>query len=289
MILALLACAPPATLWPTDDCRVADTLPIAGEVRCSGPAGEVSAAFAPVEIVEVGGDQGEAWSGLSWWAAGPPAGGGEIAVGWRPGELGIAVETEALSLAVGFTPRGGAVVPGFVSVREGDVTCDAETGAGTVSLTGLPTGWADGDVWTSSFGGGAPASTTVAASWEAPWSSGCALDPRAWSTVRVRSICAGQVRAEIQFLAPDTWDVTLDTVGQVETVDAEWHASFDASCDGAVAGPYVGSLTGSAGALALSTPLVDVATNGDGAWYLTGTTCGTCEDWSVEVEGLPEL
>lgn len=275
MIWALLAaCAPPASLWPTDACRVGETLAPTGEVRCG--AGE-PLTFAMAEVTAMGGDRGADWVGLSWWARGPGLDGGEVSVGWRPGELGVSV---ADAVAVGFAPEGGATV---VDAVDG---CDLATEGGEASLAGLPAGWTDDGGWSATWPG--PEAAAVTESWDAPWASTCALDPKAWSTVRLVSTCDDVPRAEVQLVAPDRWSVTLDALGQVATMDAAWSTSFDAACDGADAPAQGATLTGDGADTTFATPLLSVARHGDGDWFVTSTTCGTCADWVVSVEGLPD-
>lgn len=277
--LLVCACAPVATLWPEDDCRVgAEAAAIVAEVRCEVGGETRTAALAFDAVARVEAARGDAWDGLSVGLVGPSAGGGTLALAWRPDGLHLAAAEGDLALDL-----DGASAT--VLATWGGTPCDA----GAVALSGLPLGWTEDGAWAASFDGEGVSADPVAETWDPPWPSDCPLAPRAWAATRVTARCAGATVADVQFLAPAAYAVDLDALGRPAVVEAAWDGSFDAACAGEVAASTGGTLAASGGAVALETDLVAIARDTAGVWTVVDSACGTCEAWEVEVEGLPEL
>ena len=292
MILALLGCDAPATLYPVDPCRLGrDYAAVSVDVTCTTGNQTVEATFDGAADTRVGGTRGEGWEGLGFYATGPSAGAGTVSIGHRPGALGVYASEGARSLVAGYLPAGDVLAAApFVEVTDGEVTCDAATGTGTVRVSGLPADWVDGGVWEMDFDAGEGSADPVTTDWAPPWPSECAIGPRAWATVSIAASCDGAVAARIQFLAPETYAVALDVLGQVASVSATWTEAFSATCAGGALPTLAGSLQGDDVGLRLYTPVLTVTRTGDGPWAVETTGCGECPSgWTVAVEGLPAL
>lgn len=289
-LFALIGCDAPAALYPVDPCRLGESFDaIAVDVTCAAAGRTVEARFAWDEGTRAGGVAGDAWDGLSFYATGTTVGGGTLSVGHRPGALGAYVHEGAVDLVAGFLPAGDDLPEApHVAVTDGDASCDAATGTGTVTLSGLPTTWVDGGVWEMGFDAGTFEVTPVSTA-ASGWPAACPLDPRAWASVRISAACEGVERAAIQLLAPSAYTVELDALGQVSDVSATWTEAFAATCDGGALPDLDGSLRGDDGDLRLYTPVLTVTRAPDGAWSVAETACGTCAAWEVTVEGLPDL
>jgi hypothetical protein len=293
VILLLLAvgCDPPATLYPTDPCRLGDAFAnVSADLSCTSGGTTLTARFDWDADLRAGGGAGD-WDGTSFYAAGSSLGGGTISVGYVPGGLGVYGREGDVSAVAGFLPAGNErpTAP-YVELADGTTTCDASTGSGSVTLRGLPTTWAtDGD-WGMDFDAGVADADPVIVSWSPSWPATCPINPRAWATVRITARCEGDPRAEILFLAPEAYQVELGVVGQVDTVSATWSEAFAATCEGGATAGLGGSLQGDHGALRFSTPVLTATRAAGGAWALESTACGTCPaGWDVTVEGLPDL
>ncbi|MFN7144278.1 MAG: hypothetical protein ACK4YP_10915, partial [Myxococcota bacterium] len=292
LLAAILAgCDAPAALYPVDPCRLGEGFDgIAVDVTCAAAGRTVEASFTWDDDTRAGGARGEGWEGLSFYATGTTRAGGTLSVGHRPGALGVYVHEGATDLVAGFLPAGDDQPEApHLALTDGDAACDAGTGTGTVTLSGLPAAWVEGGVWEMAFDAGTFDATPVAAVAASGWPAACPLDPRAWASVRVSAACDGVERAAIQLLAPSAYSVELDALGQVAGVSATWSEAFSAACDGGALPDLVGSLRGDEGDLRLYTPVLTVTRAPGGAWTVAETACGACETWDVTVEGLPDL
>ena len=290
-VLLLAGCAPDATAWPVDPCRLGAALDaVRAEVTCSAAGRTFTADLAWDDASRAGGVRGDGWAGLGFYGTGSTAAGGTLSLGHRPGEIGFYGLEDELEVVVGFLPANGesAVAP-YVTLSDGADRCDAVSGGGSVRLSGLPEGWADDGVWEMTFDAGSFEADPVVDTFVSPWPATCPLSPRAWASVRVSATCAGAERAAIQLQSPSGYALTLDPIGGVETVSATWTEAFYATCDGAALPNLDGSLQGEGGALRLYTPVLTVGRDPGGAWSMEATNCGTCAAWVVTVEGLPDL
>ncbi len=291
LISGLAGCDVPATAFPVDPCRVGDTFDaVSADVRCAAAGTSVEASFEWGAATILGGVRGEGWDGLGFVATGATPAGGTLSLGHRSGALGFYARDTSSVVEVGFVPSVPEVPEApHVTLTDGDTTCDAATGAGSVTLAGLPEAWSEGGTWEMTFDGGTFTADAVSDAWSAPWPATCPMSPSAWASVRVAAACDGVERATIQFLAPASYAVELDALGQAASVSATWTEAFSATCDGGAPGALDGSLQGEDGALQLYTPVLSAARDADGAWVLEETACGACDAWVVTVEGLPEL
>lgn len=291
-LLAMLAgCDAPAALYPVDPCRLGEGFDaIAVDVTCAAAGHTVEAAFTWDDDTRAGGATGDGWDGLSFYATGTTDGGGTLSVGHRPGALGAYVHEGAVDLVAGFLPAGDDLPEApHIVITDGEASCDGVTGAGTVTLSGLPPAWVEGGVWEMDFDEGSFDAPPVAEAAASGWPAACPLDPRAWASVRVSAVCEGVERAAIQLLAPSAYAVELDALGQVADVSATWTEAFSATCAGGALPDLDGSLQGDDGHLRLYTPVLTVTRAPGGAWTVAETACGTCAAWDVTVEGLPDL
>ncbi|MDP2317316.1 MAG: hypothetical protein Q8P41_30815 [Pseudomonadota bacterium] len=292
MIWLLLGCDTPAVLYPVDPCRMGqDFAEVSAEVTCAAAGHTIEGTSSWATGTGAGGTQGEGWEGLGFYATGRSGAGGTLSVGHRPGALGLyAVEGER-SVVVGYLPAGDELPAApYVAVSDGERTCDGATGSGTVRVSGLPTEWVEGGVWEMAFDAGTVDADPIAAEWSSPWPAECALSPDAWATTRIEATCDGVAAARIQFLAPKSYAVELDVLGQVASVSATWTEAFAATCAGGELPSLAGSLQGEDGALRLYTPVLTVTRPAGGAWALEETECGTCPaGFVLTVEGLPTL
>ncbi|MDP2306335.1 MAG: hypothetical protein Q8P18_09940 [Pseudomonadota bacterium] len=291
--IALLAggCDIPATLYPVDPCRIGETYSqVSAEVVCEAGGDRVEATFEWAVDTRAGGTQGEGWDGLGFYATGTSAGGGTLSVGHRPGALGLYGVEGALSVVVGYLPAGDEqpAAP-HVVVTDGDTTCDAATGVGTVHVTGLPPEWVDGGTWEMAFDAGEAVADPVTDGWVSPWPADCPISPGAWAATSVSATCEGTVAARIQFQAPKSYAVELGALGQVASVSATWTEAFSASCGDGALPSLAGSLQGEGGVLRLYTPVLTVTRSADGVWAMEQTECGECAAWEIAVDGLPTL
>lgn len=294
LLLAALAggCDTPAALYPVDPCRIGDTYAhVSAEVTCESGGDVIEATFVWAVDTRAGGTTGEGWDGLGFYATGESAGGGTVSVGHRPGALGLYGVEGDRSVVVGYLPASDQLPAApHVVVTDGETTCDAATGVGSVRVTGLPVEWVEGGTWEMTFDAGEVVADPVSDAWASPWPADCPIGPTAWSTTGIEATCDGAVAARIQFLAPNSYTVELDVLGQVAEVSATWTEAFSASCGGGDLPSLAGSLQGDDGGSRLYTPVLTVTRDAGGAWAMEETECGECAaGWEITVDGLPTL
>lgn len=290
-LLLLTACDAPATAWPTDPCRVGALFAEVGaDVSCATDGVALDAGFAIDRVTRVGAVGGEDWEGLSFYATGETVGGGTLSVGLRDGTVGVYGRDATRDVVVGFLPAAVELpVAPYASVTVADATCDATSGAGGVEVSGLPDGWTADGAWGMTFQSGVFEADPAVEAWAAPWAHDCPLSPAAWTSIGVSAVCDGVERAAIHFLAPSGYTVELDALGQIAGASATWATAFSATCDGGALPSLAGSLQSEAGVLQLSTLVLAVARDADGAWTVEETSCGSCDAWEITVTGLPAM
>lgn len=281
--ILLGSCAVSGDIFHADDCHSDGIWPtVEATVVCD----DLDLDFAWTGPTRVGGLRGDAWDGLGFWIGGDTESGGSISVGVRPAGAATRIGFEAIDeereARFGYVPTSkGAPEAPFVEMSDGDLTCDA-SGAGSVELRGLPDALGGELAW--EFAAGVGGEGDVAA-WSPDLPSGCALDPASWKAFSVHARCGGDERIAASFVSPTSYAVALDRFGAPASIQANWTDGLSGTCNGATISVDA-TLSGSVDVLTLTTTIGGFSRE-NGEWSVLTSVCGTCDDWTVDVDGLP--